>query len=220
MTTGSSKKLGHDIFNMRTSKRDRNFISFSDKMDGTGIDVVIEGHHFRVDQVLGLKPEKGEVYDAILKFSSASNASVLRPTTEVGVESGIDLNNSCKSLYIRTVIGEEGDECLHPVTCKASEDITLDITVKAKGKWCEIMLGDWSDESTKRTKGTILILREGGIPVRVICANANFPVFKGEGKGRVLFWASLCAKTYWWSKWVLVNTGFKWFPRLNKQSGT
>lgn len=123
---------------------DKNFRSYAD-VNG----VTIENEY--------IAPPKADVYDDTLKFSNADNVVVSNCSVVGGREDCIDINRGCEGIIIEGCdlypCGEYG------MTIKGgSHDITIkDVKFFGHAHDYDIDIGNWSDQSDRRTTGVKLI---------------------------------------------------------------
>lgn len=146
-----------------------------------------------------IQPEN-ESYDDILKFSNYYDAIVAGCTIHGGLEDCLDVNNRCKKLQFH-----DCDFLPHKngVTVKGgSNDIafTQCFFHEAEG-WCEIEIGNWSDQSDDPTTGVRIIdcTREDGKPVRVVVGHGEWPLIEG-GNVKIDYFKSYLLKAYYLGK--------------------
>jgi hypothetical protein len=118
-------------------------------------------------------------------------------------ENAIDINNRCTDLLFEdlTVIGGQQSGVLVKGGCR---DITFRRGIFGDcGPRCEVLLGDWSDQSNDKTTGVVLdgLARTSELPVRVIVGRADWPKIIG-GNVKILYFQSYLQKAYWWIKFA------------------
>lgn len=175
-------------------------INYRSISDVTGYEL----HDERIDPEQDGRPRK-EFAD-VLKFSCARDVQAKRLYVVGGHENAVDMNRHCARIEMEDCVLEGGDQAAIVIK-GGSKDITLRrVSLVAVKGWCDVLLGDWSDQSYDVTTGVRLIdvSRRDGKPVRVVCGRAEVPTIVG-GNVRVLRWASLCVKTYWWAKYIAVR---------------
>lgn len=143
------------------------------------------------------------LYDDLFKLSHVTGAQVTGLTVRgqgKQLENAIDMNRVCTDIVIENARLEAGLE--NAITIKGGcKNVTLrNITIERAGGHCDIELGNWSDQSPDPVTGVHLInvARADGQPVRVRVGHADRPTIEG-GNVKILFWASLALKAYWWT---------------------
>jgi hypothetical protein len=208
---------------IRTSRRDKNYVSVNNGTVLFDYGTHVDASQQTLDGDLLVPPNK--TYDGTLKFSQTSNYKVVSLYAASANESSLDINNHCTNLAIQGTLGQVGDVLEHPVTIKGAADvpdskIVLTLLIRSRGKNFDVILGDWSDESYNVLRGVVLNIaaHPDGKPIRVVLGRAVKPLMTANCE--VLFWWSLGLKIYWWAKWLLVKTVYRWFPKLDPQAGT
>lgn len=183
------------------AKPDVNFWSYADKEDFT----IPPGTRFD-PRSLNLDPQS---YDDVLKFSHAKRVVAKGIYVAGGRENAVDMNRGCESILIAdsTIVG--GDQA-GMVIKGASRGIVLEdvMFIPSPKSWCDILIGDWSDQSTELSTTIILTRcqRHDGRPLRVVVGRATMPIIAG-GNARVHYPLSYALKAYWWAKFAAVRTG-------------
>mgnify|MGYP001550883363 CR=1 FL=1 len=210
---------------MRTSKRDRNYLSI-----GTADNIVVldgQADYRKLEDVPSLlsSAPPDVAYDSCLKIADdAHNLTVGSPGLPVqipqGLEGAVDMANRVSHVRLTAEAGKAGEVGDRVESIKGGcHDIKSSILMRSRGRFCDSIVGDWDDECLAPSHGIKLDHRhEDGKPVRVAVGWA-YDVTVGPGCEK-LFWLSLGVKAYWLGKFCLVKTIFTWFPSLNKQQGT
>lgn len=144
-------------------------------------------------------------FEDIYKFSDKHDIvhRNLRVEATGANENGIDINNRCSGLIYDGFEVSGGKQS--GVLVKGGSDGTKlkrGVFKNCTG-WCEILLGDWSDQSTAKTTGTEIEenIRDDGKAVRVIVGRAEWPDVTG-GNVKILYFQSYLQKAYWWIKFA------------------
>lgn len=156
------------------------------------------------DQVLTdtvLCPPSAEGYTDALKFSHAERCLVERCDITGGSEDCIDMNRMCRDITISdSILRVNGHQA---ITIKGgSAGIHLkDLLIHGEGKYAEIELGNWSDQSMAKTTGVLIenCSRSDGRPVRVVVGRADNPTIIGGNCVINRKW-SILVKLYCWLK--------------------
>jgi hypothetical protein len=159
----------------------------------------------------GPTPSGGR-YSTALKFSTALQdlKLVASGTVTGGKDACVDVNNYCRNLDITIAQAKATGQFV--ATVKGSSDqVTIRGMILARGTVCEVILGDWSDQSHARDTNVCLDLKMiDGSPVRVIVLASDFPVeMAGSGPYRYLFIKP------WFPEWLhwLIVFGFETLRR-------
>lgn len=179
------------------TRPDRNYLSIAD-VDGKII------HDLRIDPSHeGHNPLD---FDDILKFSHARNVQAQRLFVAGGRENAIDLNRGCENVVVENTLLEAGRQA--SVVIKGGcRNITLrHVAITNVTGWCDVLIGDWSDQSWEKTTEVHLlhVSRNDGQPVRVVVGHADWPEVMG-GNVRILRRPSYALKCYWWAKYLWVR---------------
>ena len=127
-----------------------------------------------------LSPEESAKYNDLLKFSKTTNCKVGKISVTGGqqIENAIDMNNECANISLGDVYLEEGRE--NALTIKGGCDNIYigNLVIKPGIGHCDIELGNWSDQSKKKTTNVVIgrVARTDGKPVRVRYGWADKPV--------------------------------------------
>lgn len=150
-------------------------------------------------------PPISQEYDDVLKFSNAHRITGHDITVYGGRENAIDFNRTCSDIRLsalRLIGGDQSAIVIKGGTTRI--DLSDVLITPSKRAWCDILIGDWSDQSYARTTEITLtdVRRTDGLPVRVVVGRATVPWFIG-GNCRVQRIESAGAKIYWWGKYCL-----------------
>ena len=120
-------------------------------------------------------------YSDILKLSKATNIVVKGCTIHGGKEDCIDMNRYCENILVEdTKVISNGNYCF---TIKGgTKNVTLrNVVIEKHGKWYDIDLGNWSDQSNELTTGIVLdnVTSADGKPVSVRVLWAEEPTVIG-----------------------------------------
>ena len=144
---------------------DTNYVSYAD----------IEDLRLEGEQYVPICPQ---YFDDTLKFSHVRNARVKGIYVLGGRENAVDINRMCRDICIEDSTLKGGDQAT-VVVKGGSESIIFDrvIHVPSPKAWCEFLLGDWSDQSTAKTRGVVIINNRTNTdqPVRVVVGRADWP---------------------------------------------
>lgn len=148
---------------------DNNFYSIADKDN-----VVL------ADTELIVPFDQAHEIDDILKISHSTRILVQQVVVDgysLQKENAIDMNRECRDVEVsncRLVSGKQ-----NALTVKGGcENIRIIHTEIVPGHGhCDIELGNWSDQSDKRTTGVVLknVWRTDGEPLRLRVGNADYP---------------------------------------------
>lgn len=161
-----------------STQMDKNYYSIADesfvKLEGITIDSALPN------------PKTGEVsnpaeIDDVLKLSHAQSVEVKRCLVEghgVQRENAVDMNRECFGVQISDTTLVSGLQ--NAVTIKGGcDNIILERVQIVPGHGhCDVELGNWSDQSKKRTTRVVLdsVTRTDGEPIRLRVGNADYPV--------------------------------------------
>jgi hypothetical protein len=170
---------------------DQNFLSYAD-VDGLDLpELVLDLPAHGID---------ASQYDDILKLSHACNIHIGRLIIKTGGrqrENAIDFNRECQHIRIDYAEIEAGQQ--NGLTAKGGcEDIGVGTLCYLRaGGHCDIELGNWSDQSKKRTTGVVIerAYRMDGQRVRVRVGNGDWPTIKA-GNVKRLWLQSLLLKLW------------------------
>jgi len=145
---------------------------------------VIPHLYMAVNQSLNgvtLTPAIPADYEDTVKFSGWQDAVVEGCDITGGAEDCIDINRMCRDITIKdSILRITGNQA---VTIKGgSSGISLEnVVIHGAGKYAEIELGNWSDQSMAKTTGVLLhnVSRADGKPVRVVVGVADKPLIIG-----------------------------------------
>lgn len=120
-------------------------------------------------------------YTDTLKYSHAVNCAATGCDITGGREDCVDINRLCQNITIKdSILRISGNQA---VTIKGgSSGISLEnVVIHGAGKYAEIELGNWSDQSMAKTTGVLLhnVSRADGKPVRVVVGVADKPLIIG-----------------------------------------
>lgn len=171
---------------------DRNYYSYADVSN-----VVIPRNEI-------FAPENPLEYDDILKFSNAKNIVGDGIVVKGGKENCIDMNRTCEGITLVNVTLVGGNQAAIVIK-GGSRNIGFE-NVKitpSPTAWCDILIGDWSDQSNERSTQIYLgnVTRTDDQPVRVVVGRAEKPTIH-EGNCKIMTAESLGLKTYWWAKFI------------------
>jgi hypothetical protein len=201
---------------LRTAEKDLNYLSLNrDSIvwyAGTP-----DEHQGDLPYPLNLLPDNPKAWDAILKFSGRHNTSLCLLKIAQGKENAVDLNNECRGIALEGSFGVTGNEGEQVFTIKGgTEDVLVKGTIHSRGVKADIVVGAWSDQSTKTSHHLDLSLlrHASGRPLTVILGRVNSPlrtILLGRSpdialpaNATLLRWASLKEWVYWWGKRVYV----------------
>lgn len=146
-----------------------------------------------------------ERYDDLLKISGKRNVTVRFFKAEgdgYHFEDGVDLNRECADVVLmdgRVGAGRKGVA----VTIKGGSCDTqlVRLIVTRPGRYCDIEIGNWSDQSWKSCDGTIIedCLRSDGQPVRVAWGRGARPKITG-GHVKIVWWWTIALHAYVYAK--------------------
>lgn len=143
-----------------------------------------------------LLPDNPKQYADILKFSCADNCLVDGCRVAGGTEDSVDINNLSHSITVSNTALNCGDA--QAVTIKGgSRDIHLsNVVIYGRGKYAEIELDNWSDQSRTYTTGIVLesVTHADGGPVRVVAARNRPTIIGGNCRIRPVW--SLLVRLY------------------------
>jgi len=113
-----------------------------------------------------------------LKFSNSQNGVIRGRRIVGGYEDCVDCNRGCANLDVHFDVWEPRGKAA--ITDKGgSRDNRFSGVIICPGTECEVDIGNWSDQSEKRTTGTRLNLRMAdGSKVRVRVLNGWVPIFE------------------------------------------
>lgn len=141
-----------------------------------------------------------EAYSDVLKFSHASNGRVENVIVDghaVQKENAIDMNRECANVGFKGLQLISGKQ--NAITVKGGcSNITFQDTEIVPGHGhCDVELGNWSDQSKKRTTGITLqnVWRSDNEPIRLRVGNADYPTVI-DCKVDYLWFQSLLLKAY------------------------
>lgn len=172
---------------------DHNYFSYCDVSDVE----IPEGSTFQ-------PPVSGE-YDDVLKFSNAHRIKGRYLTVYGGRENCIDFNRTCADIELTGVRLINGDQAAIVIKGGTKRITLSDVLITPSRKaWCDVLIGDWSDQSNDLTTDITLnnVCRTDGKPVRVVVGRGIDPTIIG-GNCRIQKRMSFGAKIYWWSKYCL-----------------
>ena len=120
-------------------------------------------------------------YSDILKLSKATNIVVKDCHIIGGKEDCIDMNRYCENILVEdTTVTSNGNYCF---TIKGgTKNVTLrNVVIEKHGKWYDIDLGNWSDQSNELTTNVVLdnVTSADGKPVKVRVLWADVPTVIG-----------------------------------------
>lgn len=207
---------------MRTSKIDKNYLSLN-KDSVVWFAGTPEAHQGSLPYPLDLLPAAPQDWDSVLKFSGRHNTELGMVKVAQGRENSVDMNNQCAGLSLEGEFGVGGGGGDQIFTIKGgSTDILIKGIVHSEGKKASIVIGAWSDQSTKPSSHIDLsLLRHiSGRPLTVILGRVNHAlvsILRGSSPdialppgARIKRWASLGEWLYWWAKRIYVAL---WFYR-------
>jgi hypothetical protein len=188
------------------SAKDTNYRSYADLED------VRIPDYTRFDPTdEGLDPRD---YADVLKFSHAERVAGVNLTVVGGKENAIDMNRRCRDIFLSDVTLCGGDQS-SVVIKGATENVILRrfTYFVSKKAWCEVLIGDWSDQSTEPSRNIVLDdhYRKDGKPVRVVVGRAEWPYVVG-GNVRICYVKSYALKAYFWAKYFAVRLGIVKLP--------
>jgi hypothetical protein len=180
------------------SKADHNFMSFTAADSGRKIE------HLTVDPA-GEGRDPAE-YDDLLKLSAACGM-VFRQLVIVSGgrnrENAIDLNNGAAGNWFIGAIVESGRQCPIYVKGGSCNNYFEDLLLRNSHGHSDVFLGDYSDQSFERVRGTVIgpgCRRDDGRPIRIRCGDADWPVVAEGVPYRRLYIRSYASKAYVWLK--------------------
>jgi len=209
---------------IRTAAKDQNLLSLNSSSvvwyAGTDREVVApEGIPYPCD----LFPEDPKMWDTILKLSGRTNTTVANLRIAQGKEAAVDINNTSSGILLEGRFGMTGREGEHVVKIKGgSYDITLKGTLESSGLKADIVIGEWSDQSSAPVHHVDLsLLRHStGRPLTLVIARVTNPIrtiLFGKSPdialppgARIKVLASLAELAYWWCKRLYVAA---WYHR-------
>jgi hypothetical protein len=193
--------------NPRTSKRDNNYLSIAN--NAASIPYTLPLH---------LKPYAPESFDSILKFSKGTNVLTFDGVKiDQGSENVVDCNGAIKNVYIEGTYGEYGQKGDQVITAKGGCDgLAFRGEIRSRGNFCDVFLGSWSDENYDVTKNIDLShLYRKDEKISIVVGRAEIPRYDKK-YAKILFWKSIGAKIYWWTKFVYVKLLVSNFKFLQK----
>jgi hypothetical protein len=198
---------------IRTAAKDANYLSYN-------VDTIIwfagTDRETPVDPDTPLPtliPTDPKTWDAILKLSGRANTDLYCLRVAQGKEAAVDCNNTTRNCHLEGRFGVTGNEGEHVIKIKGgSHGITLKGRVESTGRKADIVLGEWSDQSSAPVHGLDLSLlrHASGRPLTVILGRVNSPIrtiltgrstdIAFPANSRILKWRSLGELVHWWSK--------------------
>jgi hypothetical protein len=170
---------------------DRNFRSFADETNQVRVGLHIDPREEGIDPA---------TVDDVLKISHCRDWRLSQFTVLAGGlqrENAIDLNRDCARVTLENGTIEAGRQ--NAITIKGgAEDTTLRrIVIIRAGGHCDIELGNYSDQSRRRVRRTIIedVSRSDGRPVRVRCGDADWPIVINSNV-EILYVQSAAIKLY------------------------
>ena len=162
-----------------------------------------------------LTPDNPTQYAAILKLSGVgtNNQAYSLEAVSQGAEACCDCNNLASGLSIHSAQwGAPGQSGEHIFKIKGgAHDITFSgKVVSTSTKRGDITLGEWSDQSTEPVMRISFsgISTDGGRVLTVLVGHAAWPTPAQLGSCcKVDLIGSIGAKTYWWGKYALIQSG-------------
>lgn len=155
---------------------DKNYYSIADE---SGVELVGKTLDPRAD---GIDPS---LFDDILKISHSNNVTISSVIVDAGGmqrENAIDMNRECRTVLVQNCKLVSGMQ--NAITIKGGcEQIIIENVEMVPGRGhADIELGNWSDQSQKRTTKVTLInvRRTDGKPVRLTVGNADYPAIHGS----------------------------------------
>jgi hypothetical protein len=194
---------------MRTSKADKNYLSWS----GDTLQWFLGTDHPKdcpkvPDELLPVCPED---WDSAAKISNNKWPILVKHIVMAQCrENVIDINNKAKNIIFHGVFGREGEVGDQVVTIKGgSGRITLSGVIKSKGRNADLVIGNWSDQSTDKSYDIDLygLYRLDDQPVSVILARVDRGSVKLPINCKILWCKSLAYTAYWWLKLAAVKAG-------------
>lgn len=131
----------------------------------------------------------GPGYADALKVSGAVNVHVVVGELHGGTEDCLDINHSSN---VAVMVQRAAPKGRYVATIKGSQGITLAISEQVgHGAQADIDLGNWSDQSTKKTTGVSLFSKTtDGSAVQVRQLNASKPSLHAECRWKLSAWLS------------------------------
>ena len=199
---------------IRTATKDVNHLSLnSDSIVWDAGSDKERQHEGSLPFPLHLLPEQPKDYDAILKLSGRKETVLCGLKVAQGKECAVDLNNTTRDCTLEGRFGVTGNEGEQVIKVKGgSHHIGFKGWVESRGRDCDLVLGEWSDQSTEPVHHIDLTMlrRKDGTPLTVVLGRVNNPlrfILKGQSDdiglppgARILKWRSLQELTYWWLK--------------------
>ena len=118
-------------------------------------------------------------------------------------ENAIDINNRCSGLLFEDVAVMGGNQSGVLIKGGCRDVVFRKIVFGSCGPRCDVLIGDWSDQSNDKTTGVVLdrLIRSSKDPVRVIVGRGDWPEIIG-GNVKILYFQSYLQKVYWWIKFA------------------
>lgn len=182
------------------SKPDVNFRSYANEQGIELNDQVIDPRVSDIDSSL---------YDDIFKLSRCKSVTLIGCKIRGGGmnrEDGVDINNECGHIAFHACDVEAGAKYAFTIKGGSYVVVLSDVVITRPGKYVDIDLGNWSDQSCKKTDAVILssVTRSDGKPVRVRVGHAQMPVIKG-GNIKILRTQSILLKAYVYAKMLFAK---------------
>lgn len=151
------------------------------------------------DQVLA--PPAPLSFSDTLKLSHASNFLAERCDITGGNEDCIDINRMCRDITVQDCILRIGGHQAVTIKGGSSAIHLKNLVIHGAGKYAEIELGNWSDQSMDKTTNVVIenCSRVDGRPLRIVVGKADNPIIIGGNCVINRKW-SMLVKLYCWLK--------------------
>lgn len=150
-------------------------------------------------------------WDSALKVSATDHGiyidHILIPQCR---ENALDINHNTKGVTIKGVFGRSGGRGEQVITIKGgSTNATLAGAIDSTGTNADIVIGQWSDQSTEPSSNLDLrgLFHSDDRPLTVIIARARSKTIKLPPGAKVLRLKSALYTIYWWAKFAAVKVG-------------